>query len=129
MALEWLFIIGRVLFGGFFLFSGMNHFLNTKQMAQYAKSKNVPSPKGAVTLSGLMIILGGLGVILGVYVDWSILLLAIFLVVVSVTMHDFWAVPKKQQQAEMTNFLKNMALLGASLMLLQLSQPWLWSLW
>ncbi len=33
-------------------------------------------------------------------------------------MHDFWAVPEDTQQGEMTRFLKNVELLGASLIVL-----------
>jgi putative oxidoreductase len=44
-------------------------------------------------------------------------------------MHNFWAVSDPQmQQADMINFLKNTALVGALLMLLAIPQPWPFSL-
>ncbi len=98
-------------------------------LAQYASSKNVPSPKYAVLLAGLFLLFGGLGMVLGVYVQWAVLLLVVFLVVVSVMMHNFWAVTDPtQKQMEMVNFLKNMALAGAALMTLAIEQPWAFSL-
>ena len=98
-------------------------------MAQYAGSKKVPSPKYAVLLSGLLILLGGLGILLGVYVQYAILLVVVFLAVVSFTMHNFWTVQDPmQKQMEMVQFLKNMALLGAALMALAIPEPWAYSL-
>lgn len=126
---ELLFLLGRILYGGFFVLNGLNHFTKTGMMAQYAGSKGVPSPKYAVLLSGLFILLGGLGILLGVYVQWSVLLLAVFLVAASFKMHNFWAVQDPmQKQMEMVQFLKNMALLGAALMVLAISEPWAFSL-
>ncbi len=44
--------------------------------------------------------------------------LATFLVGSALTMHDFWAVPEDQQQDEMTQFLKNVAMAGGAFALL-----------
>ncbi len=123
------FIIGRILFGGFFLISAMNHFSKCAMLAEYSKSKGVPSPKLAVFVSGLLLLVGGLGVIFGVYIKFAVLALALFLIPVSFFMHAFW----KDQDPNMkmmnrVNFLKNMALLGASLLILSLPTPWFFSL-
>lgn len=123
-----IFLLGRILFGGYFIMNGYNHLKNLQAMAGYAGSKNVPSPKAAVTISGLMILLGGLGIVLGAYVELSLWLIAIFLIVVSPMMHNFWAVSTEQKQMEYINFMKNMALLGATLMMLSLPEIWMWTL-
>jgi hypothetical protein len=60
-----LFLIGRILFGGYFLYSGIHHFSQLSMLSQYAESKNVPAPKLAVTGSGLLVFLGGLSILLG----------------------------------------------------------------
>jgi uncharacterized membrane protein YphA (DoxX/SURF4 family) len=126
---ELLFLLGRVLFGGFFILNALNHFTKTGMIAQYAGSKKVPSPKYAVWLSGLFILFGGLGILLGVQVQYAVSLLVIFLAVVSLTMHNFWAIQDPmQKQMEMIQFLKNMALLGAALMALAIPQPWAYRL-
>jgi putative oxidoreductase len=39
------FLIGRLLFGGYFLYNGINHLRNREQMAPYAESKGVPNQK------------------------------------------------------------------------------------
>ncbi len=35
------FLIGRLIFGGFFLFNGVNHLLSYGQMVQYTAAKGV----------------------------------------------------------------------------------------
>lgn len=53
------FLIGRAIFGGYFIMSGINHFKQSKQMAQYAAAKKVPKPDLAVKATGAMMIVGG----------------------------------------------------------------------
>jgi uncharacterized membrane protein YphA (DoxX/SURF4 family) len=55
--------------------------------------------------------------------------LALFFVVATPTMHDFWSFEGEQQQQEMTQFLKNAALLGGSLAFIALSsETWAYSI-
>ena len=127
--MEIIFIIGRILFGGYFIMNGFNHLKNKSMLTGYAASKGVPSPSLAVVGSGLLILLGGLGVLLGVYTQISLWLIIIFLVPVSFKMHNFWTVAEPQaKMMEQVNFMKNMALVGAALMMMLLSEPWVWSL-
>ncbi|MEI6400149.1 MAG: DoxX family membrane protein [bacterium] len=113
-----LFIIGRVLFGGFFVLSGYKHFKNLAGMAGYAQSKGIPSPKLMVVLSGIMLLLGGLGVVFFVYVKIALLLLALFLIPTTFMMHQFWkATDPMRKMNESIGFQKNLALLGAIIML------------
>jgi uncharacterized membrane protein YphA (DoxX/SURF4 family) len=115
----YLFVIGRILLGGYFMMSGYNHIKHREMMKGYAGSKGVPMPLVAVIVSGLMILLGGLGIFLGVYINISIALIAIFLVVVTFKMHQFWTITDPMQKmGEEVNFKKNLALLGAVLMFL-----------
>ncbi|MEO8637494.1 MAG: DoxX family protein [Candidatus Taylorbacteria bacterium] len=126
-----LFLIGRILFGGFFLKMGISHFKNRTAMAGYSASKGVPSPMLAVVGSGALIFLGGLGVILGVYVRLSLIFIILFLIPVTFTMHRYWSVADPDRKMiEAINFNKNIALLGATCMLLMLPLTlWTFSLW
>ena len=124
-----LFLVGRVLFGGYFVMNGLNHFMKMGMMKGYASSKSVPMASMAVAITGLMILLGGLGILMGVYIQLSVLLLAIFLVFVTFKMHNFWAVTEpNMKMMEMVNFYKNMALLGAVLMMLFIPSPWVYGI-
>ncbi len=126
---EILFLVGRVLFGGYFVMMGLNHYMKTGMLGGYAQSKGVPMPAFAVMGSGLLLLAGGLGVLLGAYVPWAVAALALFLVPVSFKMHAFWAIPDPMaRMGDQVNFMKNMALLGAALMLLMIPGPWPFSL-
>ena len=124
-----LFLLGRILYGGFFLLSGIGHLRNFEKMAPFARSRGVPSPKLAVLGSGILIILGGLSILLGVYPDWGVLLISLFLIPTTLMMHSFWAdTDPNTRQGNLINFKKNVALLGAAWMFLLIPQPWPWSL-
>ncbi|MEX2368832.1 MAG: DoxX family membrane protein [Candidatus Paceibacterota bacterium] len=128
LIMEIIFLIGRILFGGYFLYSGINHFRDLKGVTAYANAKNVPAPKWAVIITGALLTLGGLGVVLGVFPELAILLLILFLLPTTILMHDFWNAEEQTKQAEQISFFKNFALIGALLMLLALATPWLLAL-
>jgi len=94
-------------------------------MSDYTKMKGVAFPTVAVAVTGLMAILGGLSILLGAYPVVGSVLLAAFLIPVSLMMHNFWKVQDPQlKMGEMVNFMKNIALLGAVLMFLAIPRPW-----
>jgi len=125
-----LFFIGRILFGGFFLLQAYNHFTKADGLTHYAAMKKVPSPKLAVQAGGVLLLVGGLGIVLGAWIQWAVLALAFFLVPVSFAMHSFWGdQDPNMKMSDMVNFLKNMALLGAALMILSIPEPWMYSMW
>jgi putative oxidoreductase len=113
------YLLGRAVFGGFFLYNGIHHFMQRKEMAQYLDAKNVPMPETAVTATGIALTLGGASLLFGIKPTLGAAAVAGFLAGVSPVMHDFWRVqdPEKRQN-EMINFSKNMALLGGSLALM-----------
>lgn len=120
-----LFLVGRILYGGYFIMQGLNHFMKNEMLSGYAQSKGVPSSKAAVYISGLMILFGGLGIVFGAYIPYSVALIAVFLLVITFKMHAFWAVQDPMSKmGDMVNFYKNLALLGADIMLLMITQPW-----
>jgi len=123
--MEIVLFIGRILFGGYFVMNGLNHFVKFGMMRGYAASKQVPAAGLAVVVTGLLLIFGGAGMLSGGYIDWAVPSLVIFLVPVSFKMHNFWSITDPQMKmVEMVNFLKNMALLGATLMMLAIPKPW-----
>jgi putative oxidoreductase len=123
------FLIGRIIFGGYWLMAALNHFKNLNHMSGYAKAKGTPLPNLAVAGTGVILSAGGLSMLLGVYPVVGIALLIVFLLGVSVQMHSFWKVDDAQmKQIDIINFTKNMALIGALLMFLLLPRPWPMSL-
>jgi putative oxidoreductase len=123
--MEIVLLIGRILFGGFFIMSGINHFQNLVMMSGYAQSKNVPYARLAVIVTGLMLVVGGASVLLGIVPIVGLIVLILFLLSTLITMHDFWNMKDPQQRAaEQVNFLKNVALIGASVALMYGASDW-----
>ncbi len=108
--------LGRILFGGFFIYSGYGHFANLKMMAGYTQSKGVPSAKAAVAITGTLLLIGGLSTLFNFYPLIGLGALVLFLVPVTFVMHAFWKVQDPMaKMGESVNFRKNLALLGATL--------------
>jgi uncharacterized membrane protein YphA (DoxX/SURF4 family) len=123
------FLIGRIIFGSYWLMAALNHFKNLNHMSEYAKAKGTPFPRVAVAGTAVLMLAGGLSMLLGVYPVAGIALLTVFLLGASVQIHSFWKVDDAQmKQIDLINFTKNMALIGALLMFLLLPRPWPMSL-
>jgi putative oxidoreductase len=115
--MEIVFLIGRILFAFMFVMSGINHLTKADHMVGYAQFKGVPSPKLAVQGSGVVLLLGGLSVILGVWADLGAIVLAAILVIMAVKMHNFWAIEDPQaKQADMIGFMAGGAVFMFALM-------------
>ena len=96
------FLIARIVFSAMFVMSGINHITKANDMTGYAQFKGVPSPKLAVIGSGVVMGLGGLSLILGVYADLGAIVLAAILLLMAVKMHNFWTLEDAQaKQADM----------------------------
>ncbi len=122
--METLFLIGRILLGGFFLKNAYNHLFNTKNLAAYAQMKKVPMATLAVIVSGLLLLFGGLSVITGIQVQAGVAALVLFLVPITFTMHAYWKEEGQEKMHDDIQFWKNIAILGAVLTLLAIPTPW-----
>lgn len=109
-------LIGRILYAALFLGSALGHLTKSKEMGGYAASRGVPAAVPATIASGVLILLGGLSVLLGVWGDLGSILLVVFLVPTAVLMHGFWKeADPMSRQMEMVAFNKDIALAGAAL--------------
>jgi uncharacterized membrane protein YphA (DoxX/SURF4 family) len=115
------FLIARIVFAIMFVMSGINHITKADHMVGYAQFKGVPSPKLAVIGSGVVMGLGGLSLILGVYADLGAIVLAAILLLIAVKMHNIWTLEDAQaKQADMIGFLKNVSMAGGALFMFAL---------
>lgn len=108
---------GRIVFGGFFVMSGVNHFRFSGAMTGYAQSKHLPAAQAAVLVSGVMLVAGGLSIIVGWHPIWGALLLVLFLLPAAFMIHDFWVESDPMMKANQeAHFWKNLALTGAAIL-------------
>ena len=124
-AFDILFLIGRIIVGGYFLMAGFNHFANANMMAGYAQSKGTPAPKVAILGTGVLLLLGGASFVLGYHPTIGTILLVIFLLGVTFKIHAFWLVSDPMgRMNEQVHFGKNIAMIGFLLMTLMIYRPW-----
>ncbi len=108
--------IGRLLYAFVFLLSSLGHF--QQSTIDYAASHGVPLAIFLVPFSGLMILFGGLSIGLGYKARLGALLIILFLVPVTLIMHDFWNLSDPMQMMlQRAMFMKNTSMLGAALLI------------
>ena len=113
-----LLIVGRILFGALFVMSGIAHFAKLEMMTGYAKYKKLPAAKLGVIISGLFFLLGGIYVVIGLWVDLGALLIAVTVILAALIFHNFWKeTDANTKQTEQMAFNKDLALGGAALIL------------
>ncbi len=114
--MKYLVLPGRILYASIFLISAPGHF--TARTISYAAAKGVPFAPLAVPVSGIIAFLGALSILLGYKARLGAWLIIIFLVPVTIMIHNFWAIADPvQAQVQQINFMKNLSMLGAALMI------------
>ena len=115
-AMKYVVLLGRLLYAAIFLMAAPGHF--TAQTIAYSASMGVPLAAMTVPLSGVIALLGGLSILLGYKAKIGGWLIVVFLVPVTLIMHNFWSVQDPMQaMTQQIMFLKNVSMLGAALMI------------
>jgi putative oxidoreductase len=114
--MKYLVLIGRILYSAIFAMSAPGHF--EPATIAYAASKGVPFPSILVPASGIIAFLGALSIILGYKARYGCWLLVIFLVPVTLAMHNFWAISDPMAaRIQQIMFMKNVSMLGTALLI------------
>lgn len=124
---------GRVLLTTIFLLSAVgNKIPQFSDVAQLMESQGVPAPQLMLAGAIVFLLAGSVSIILGWKARIGAALLLVFLVLATYFFHDFWTWPQDAmwvlgsdesiqmpvQQIEMISFMKNMALMGAMLLVI-----------
>lgn len=113
-------LIARILFVAVFAASGIGHLTQTSAMAGYAQYKGVPLPKLSTIVSGLLMVVGSVSVLLGLWGDLGSLLLLVAVAPIALLMHRFWNEEGEAKMNEQVQFNKTLSLTGAALALFAL---------
>jgi putative oxidoreductase len=107
---------GRQLFSILFIVASARHF--SQDTIEAAGRHGVPVAGLLVPLSGVIALMGGLSVLVGFQTRLGAWLLVIFLVPVTLLMHNFWsAADPAAFQLEEAMFMKNITMLGGALLI------------
>lgn len=111
-------LIARVLFIAIFAASGIGHLTQSGAMAWYAQSKGVPAPKAGVIVSGLLMVLGAISVLFGIWGDLGAVLLLVAVLPIAFVMHRYWSeTDPGAKMSEQVQFNKTLGLSGGALAL------------
>lgn len=135
--------VGQVIIGLFFVIAGVNQFFNLAQMKAYAGAKGVPAVDVVIPVVAFGLATAGIGILIDPFVGLDTLTYGVVIGVIStvgitIVMHDFWGFPEQDgpvmtvtgsegeeatalppMDNEIFHFLKNLALVGGILLLLQ----------
>jgi uncharacterized membrane protein YphA (DoxX/SURF4 family) len=119
------FLVGRALFALVVGYLALGNLLDLESSVGYARSKGAPLASVTVPLGSLGLVAGALAVLLGIFPAVGALVVVGFLLPITVIMHDFWTLEGQDRQNEQIHFLKNVGLIGTSVVFLALSgTPW-----
>lgn len=112
-------LIGRLLFGLYFVYTGAGFHVRKSKMAEgYARSMRFPFPGLAGWPTGLWMAAGGLSISLGIWPDIGALMIAAFAIPAAAWFHRFWEVDDPmQRQFQQGYFGRNLIIVGASLVM------------
>jgi putative oxidoreductase len=114
--MKFLVLIGRVFYSAIFIGSGIKHF--SSEAIQYAQGYQVPFAEYLVPFSGLLAVLGGISILLGYKARLGAWMIVIFLIPVTLMMHNFWDVQEPGQRLlQQAMFMKNLSMLGAAFLI------------
>jgi putative oxidoreductase len=114
----WAAPLGRLLLSSIFILSAVGKLNDWQGTAEMMAARGLPAVDALLSIAVGLELVGGVLVLLGLYARWGALTLLIFIVPVTLIMHNFWAQPDAQRMAELVNFMKNVAITGGLLFVL-----------
>lgn len=113
-----LFATGRALLGALFFVSAITKILGFSYVSGWIASAGLPLPDLVLAATIAIELVGGLMLITGWHARWAALGLAVFLVPVTLVFHAFWSADQASFNDQLTAFLKNAAIFGGMLLVL-----------
>lgn len=114
--------VGRAFLGALFFISGINKILAFSYVAGWMASSGLPFAPLLLVATIAIEVGGGLLLITGWQARWAALAIALFLIPTTVVFHAFWSADAANYQNQLTQFLKNLAILGGMLLVIEREQ-------
>jgi putative oxidoreductase len=113
-------LLGRLLLAPLFLYAGYNHITSFEKTKGYmTPAMPMPLPDSVVTvllgIACFLLVAGGLLLLFGWQGRVGALFLILFLIPVTLLMHNFWAATGEQAQQQLGHFMSNFGLVGGLL--------------
>lgn len=118
MTAETLAVIGRVVFGGFFLIAGIRNFLHFGERRDLATNYGWKLPAPVMAAGFAVQLLGGLALVLGLWTVPAALALIVFLVPATALYHNFLLFGGKERDPHLYLTLVNITLAAGLLLVI-----------
>jgi putative oxidoreductase len=105
-------LVGRVLLGGIFVFSGYFKVTAVAAFAATLERRGVPFAPVMGVIGAYVEFLGGLAIVLGIEVRYTALLMIAFVIMATLISHRFWELQGAERAAQLTQFSKNVGIGG-----------------
>jgi putative oxidoreductase len=115
--------VGRVLLALYFLVPGIMKFISWDMHIQLMEKHNMPFVPVLLALAGIFQIVAALMLIANRFTGVVALLLAGLVLVINISLHDFWNFSGLNGAHEMQNFIKNLGIFAGLLVLSGHSLP------
>jgi putative oxidoreductase len=111
-------LLGRILLAAIFVISGFEKITGFEGTVSEIASKGLPLPQVLAVIAILIEFGGGLAIVAGWKTRWAAMAFIVLLIVITPIFHAYWASPPDQMMDQQAHFMKNVAILGGSLLLL-----------
>jgi len=105
-----LIVIGRVVFGAFFLIAGIRNFMHFDERKSPPTNYGWKLPMPLTTIGFAIQVIGGLALILGIGTIWAAIALIVFLVMATELFHNFLMFSGKERDPHLYLTLVNITL-------------------
>ena len=112
-------VAGRVLLCAIFFASAVGQKIpHFNDFAAMMEQHGLPAAKVLLAGAIVFLIVGSLSVIVGYKARLGALLLLVFLALATYYFHNFWAAEEAQRQMQLVQFMKNLSMIGAMLLII-----------
>lgn len=114
---EWTPLVGRILIAILFLPAGIQKIPGWDGTAAYMASHGVPMVSLLLFLTIVIEIVGPLMILFGYRARWAAGIMFLWLIPLTLMMHNFWDADAAQRQVQTIMFFKNVAIMGTMLLI------------
>lgn len=108
-------LAGRIFIALLFLIFGVRSILGFAGSVGYFAKLGFPAPEAMVVLAIVIQLVGGIALVIGWKTRWAAWLLVAYVVIATIMAHRYWEYDAAQYVLQMTNFFKNLAIIGGLL--------------
>ena len=115
---SFLLFIGRICFSLIFILAGYNKITTFQETVTSMANMGIPYTDVALFIAIVLELGGGLLVLFGLFTRFGAFMLFLFIIPVTFFFHDFWTMQGEEMTGNVYHFMKNLAMLGATLFLM-----------